>query len=50
MVNSVIEKAESKSTGAEPIESKDASFVEQEHGEVETTVLDFSGCNEHQEE
>ena len=44
MINSVIEKAESKSTCAESMESKEASFVEQEHGECETTVLDFSGC------
>ena len=44
MVSSVIEKAESESTCAESIESKEASFVEQEHGECETTVLDFSGC------
>jgi hypothetical protein len=43
MVNSVIE-AESKSTCADSIESKDASFIGQDHGECKTTMLDFSGC------
>jgi hypothetical protein len=45
MFNSVIEKAKSKSTCSEFIESKEASFVEQEHGKLsKTTVFDFSRC------
>jgi hypothetical protein len=44
MVNSITEEPELKSTCAESIESKDASFVEKEHGECKTTVLDFSEC------
>jgi hypothetical protein len=45
MVNLVIVKAESKSTCAESIESKEASFVEQEQGKISKTPLfDFSGC------
>jgi hypothetical protein len=45
IINSVIEEAESKSTSDEPIESKEASFVDQEHVQSsKTTVLDFYGC------
>jgi hypothetical protein len=45
MVNSVTGKAESKSTCAESNESKEASFIQQEHGKLsKTVVLDFSGC------
>jgi hypothetical protein len=44
MVNSVIEKAKSKDTCAKTIESKDESFIEQEHGKLsKTDLLDFSG-------
>jgi hypothetical protein len=44
MVNSVTGKAESKSTCAESNESKEASFIQQEHGKLsKTTVHDFSG-------
>jgi hypothetical protein len=45
MVNSVTGKAESKSTCAESNESKEASFIQQEHGKLsKTAMLDFSGC------
>jgi len=44
-INSVIEKAESNATCAESTDSKEASFIEQEHGKLsERTVLNFSGC------
>ena len=40
-----VEKAESNLTCAESIESKEASFIDEEHGKLsETAVLDFSGC------
>jgi hypothetical protein len=45
MVNSVTEKPESKSTYVESNESKEASFIQQEHGKLsKIVVLDFSGC------
>jgi hypothetical protein len=45
MSNSGTEKAESKSTCVESIESKEASFVEQEHGKLsKAAMLDYYGC------
>ena len=45
MVNSVIEKAESENTCAESIESIEACFDEQEHGNLsKIAMLYFSGC------
>jgi ribosomal protein S25 len=47
MINLVIEKAESKSTCAESTESKEASFIQQEHDKLsKTTMLDFPRCKE----
>ena len=45
-ISSVIEKDESNGACAEPIDSKEASFIDQEHGGKlsKTAVLDFSGC------
>jgi hypothetical protein len=44
MVNSVVEKAESENTLDKSIQSKDASFSEQVHGNTsKTAMLDFSG-------
>jgi hypothetical protein len=47
MVNLVTGKAKSKSTCAESNESKEASFIQQEHGKLsKTTMLDFLDVRE----